>query len=98
LTANSYAKAVIEAALFASGRTLTPRELADLSGFSEERARALADDLATEYAARGSGIENGPVKAGMAGAGGDLRGPCWGKFFCRLDDYNISTSEMYRQD
>jgi len=57
LTADSYAKAVIEAALFASGRTLTPRELADLSGLSEERARALADDLATEYATRDSGIE-----------------------------------------
>ena len=57
MTADSYAKAVIEAALFASGRTLTPRELADLSGLSEERARALADDLATEYATRDSGIE-----------------------------------------
>jgi segregation and condensation protein B len=57
LTADSYAKAVIEAALFASGRTLSPRELADLSGLSEERARALADDLAAEYAARDSGIE-----------------------------------------
>jgi segregation and condensation protein B len=57
LTADSYAKAVIEAALFASGRTLTPRELADLSALSEERARALADDLTKEYAARDSGIE-----------------------------------------
>jgi segregation and condensation protein B len=57
LTADSYAKAVIEAALFASGRTLTARELADLSGFSEERARSLADGLAAEYAARDSGIE-----------------------------------------
>jgi segregation and condensation protein B len=57
LTADSYAKAVIEAALFASGKTLTPKELADLSVLSEERARALADDLAGEYAARGSGIE-----------------------------------------
>ncbi|MHB8120048.1 MAG: SMC-Scp complex subunit ScpB [Methanothrix sp.] len=57
MTADSYAKAVIEAALFASGRTLSPKELADLSALSEERARALADDLATEYAARGSGIE-----------------------------------------
>jgi segregation and condensation protein B len=57
LTADSYAKAVIEAALFASGRTLSPKELADLSGLSEERARALADDLAAEYAARDSGIE-----------------------------------------
>lgn len=57
MTADSYAKAVIEAALFASGRTLSPRELADLSALSEERAAALADDLAAEYAARGSGIE-----------------------------------------
>lgn len=57
LTADSHAKAVIEAALFASGRTLTPRELADLSGLSLERAAALADDLASEYVARGSGIE-----------------------------------------
>ena len=57
LTADSYAKAVIEAALFASGRTLTSRELADLSGLSEERARSIADDLAAEYAARDSGIE-----------------------------------------
>jgi segregation and condensation protein B len=57
LTADSYAKAVIEAALFASGRTLTPRELAALSALSEERARALADDLTKEYAARDSGIE-----------------------------------------
>jgi len=44
LTADSYAKA----ALFASGRTLTPRELADLSALSQERARALAYDLAAE--------------------------------------------------
>jgi segregation and condensation protein B len=57
LTAESYAKAVIEAALFASGRTLTQRELADLSNLSEERARALVEDLAAEYAARDSGIE-----------------------------------------
>ena len=57
MTTDSYAKAVIEAALFASGRSLTPRELADLSALSEERARALADDLAEEYAARDSGIE-----------------------------------------
>jgi len=57
LTADSYAKAVIEAALFASGRTLTPRELANLSGLSEERARALAEDLAAEYIARDSGLE-----------------------------------------
>ena len=57
LMVDSDAKAVIEAALFAAGRTLTPKELADLSGISEERARAAADDLASEYASRGSGIE-----------------------------------------
>ena len=57
MTSDSHAKAVIEAALFASGRTLTARELAKLSGLSEERARALADGLAAEYVARGSGIE-----------------------------------------
>ncbi|HNX38998.1 MAG TPA: SMC-Scp complex subunit ScpB [Methanothrix sp.] len=57
LTADSQAKAVIEAALFASGKTLSLRELAGLSGLSEERARAMAEDLAAEYAARGSGIE-----------------------------------------
>jgi len=48
LTEDSYAKAVIEAALFASGRTLTPKEQADLSGLSEERACALANDMAAE--------------------------------------------------
>ncbi|HOV81178.1 MAG TPA: SMC-Scp complex subunit ScpB [Methanothrix sp.] len=57
LTSDSQAKAVIEAALFASGKTLSLRELADLSGLSVERARAMAGDLAAEYAARGSGIE-----------------------------------------
>jgi segregation and condensation protein B len=57
LTTDSYAKAVIEAALFASGRTLSPKELADLSGLSQERAAALADGLAKEYAARDSGLE-----------------------------------------
>jgi len=57
LTMDSNAKAVIEAALFAAGRTLTPKELADLSDLSEERACAMADDLACEYTGRGSGIE-----------------------------------------
>ncbi len=47
-------KSVIEAALFASGRTLSTRELADLSGLSEERVRAVADDLAAEYAQLGA--------------------------------------------
>ncbi len=57
LTAETQAKAVIEAALFASGKTLSLRELADLSGLPPERARAMADDLAAEYTARDSGIE-----------------------------------------
>jgi segregation and condensation protein B len=57
LTADSYAKAIIEAALFASGRTLAPRELANLTGLSEERSRTLAEDLAAQYAARDSGLE-----------------------------------------
>lgn len=50
-------KAVVEAALFAAGRTLSAKELASISGLSEERAVALADDLASDYSRRGSGIE-----------------------------------------
>src|SRR5512147_712031 len=50
-------KAVIEAALFAAGRTLSPKELAELSGISEEKASALAEELAREYASRSSGLE-----------------------------------------
>jgi len=57
LTEDSHTKAAIEAALFASGRTLTPKELSDISGLAEERAAALADDLAADYAVRNSGIE-----------------------------------------
>lgn len=57
MTEDSHSKAAIEAALFASGRTLTPKELSDISGLAEERAAALADDLAADYAIRGSGIE-----------------------------------------
>jgi len=57
LTEDSHSKAAIEAALFASGRTLTPKELSDISGLAEERATALADDLAADYAIRNSGIE-----------------------------------------
>jgi len=51
------AKAAIEAALFASGRTVSCKELADLSGRSPEQAEALAEELAGEYAARQSGLE-----------------------------------------
>lgn len=50
-------KAVIEAALFASGRTLSPKELAELSGQSEEKVRALAEELSREYASRSGGLE-----------------------------------------
>jgi segregation and condensation protein B len=50
-------KAVIEAALFASGRTLSPKELAELSGISEEKASALAEELAREYTSRCGGLE-----------------------------------------
>ena len=57
MTENSLPKAAIEAALFASGRTLTPKELSGISGLTEERTLALADDLASEYSCRGSGIE-----------------------------------------
>lgn len=57
MTADSHAKAVIEAALFASGRTLSHLELAELSGLSKEQSCALAGELAAEYAARGSGVE-----------------------------------------
>lgn len=48
---------MIEAALFAAGRTLSLKELAMLSGLSEERAGALAEELSREYSARGAGLE-----------------------------------------
>ena len=54
---DSSAKAVIEAALFAAGRTLTPRELAEISGLSPEMAEEAVRELAREYAGRSSGIE-----------------------------------------
>lgn len=57
LTEEFMAKAAIEAALFASGRTISLKELADLSGRSLEQAVALAEELAGEYAARQSGLE-----------------------------------------
>lgn len=50
-------KAVIEAALFAAGRTLCRKELASLSGLSDEKVGALAEELADEYATRGGGLE-----------------------------------------
>lgn len=66
LADDSNFKAVIEAALFAAGRTLAIKELADLSGLSEERARSFADDLASEYARRGSGLEIKSIGDGYA--------------------------------
>ena len=57
LTEEFMAKAAIEAALFASGRTVSLKELADLSGRSAEQAEKLADELSAEYAARQSGLE-----------------------------------------
>jgi segregation and condensation protein B len=51
------AKAVIEAALFAAGRTLYRKDLASLSGLSEEKAGALAEELAGDYVSRGGGLE-----------------------------------------
>lgn len=51
------AKAVVEAALFAAGRTLYRKELASLSGLPEENAAAVAEELSSEYASRGSGLE-----------------------------------------
>ncbi len=51
------AKASIEAALFASGRTISINEMAALTGLSLERVEALAEELAAEYAARQSGLE-----------------------------------------
>jgi len=54
---DSSAKAVIEAALFAAGRTLTPKELAEISGLSLQMAEQVARELALEYASRNSGIE-----------------------------------------
>jgi segregation and condensation protein B len=50
-------KAVIEAALFASGRTLSIRELSELSGLPEEDVRLKAQELAMEYSMRGSALE-----------------------------------------
>jgi segregation and condensation protein B len=50
-------KAVIEAALFASGKILSIRELSELSDMPESDVRAAAEELAMEYSNRGSGIE-----------------------------------------
>jgi segregation and condensation protein B len=54
---DSSAKAVIEAALFAAGRMLTSRELAEISGLSLQMVEQAAGDLAQEYASRNAGIE-----------------------------------------
>ncbi len=50
-------KAVIEAALFASGKMLSIRELSDLSGIPEDMAHTLAEELAKEYSIRNGGME-----------------------------------------
>jgi segregation and condensation protein B len=50
-------KAVIEAALFAAGKTLTKRELSAISGLTQDEAGDLAEELSGEYAQRKSGIE-----------------------------------------
>lgn len=50
-------KALIEAALFAAGKALSLKDLARLSGLSEDDARALAEGLIGDYSQRGSGIE-----------------------------------------
>ncbi len=50
-------KAVIEAALFAAGKTLSVNELSELSGLQVDEARATAESLAREYALRESGLE-----------------------------------------
>jgi len=50
-------KAIIEAALFAAGRTLTAKELSNLAGIREEEAYSLADEISKEYLGRKSGIE-----------------------------------------
>ena len=50
-------KAVVEAALFAAGRVLSPQELAEISGISRDEVLMLADELAREYSQRDGGIE-----------------------------------------
>jgi segregation and condensation protein B len=50
-------KAVIEAALFAAGRTLSLRELSDLAGLKEEEALVHVEELAADYSSRAGGME-----------------------------------------
>lgn len=50
-------KAVIEAALFASGKVLSIQELSDLSGVSEDEAHKLVEALVKEYSSRNGGME-----------------------------------------
>lgn len=57
MTEDIQARAAIEAALFASGRSLDAEELSRVSGLSAERSLELAEELASEYAGRSSGIE-----------------------------------------
>jgi segregation and condensation protein B len=57
LTNDIDSKALIEAALFAAGKTLSLKDLSRLSGLSEEDARAQAEELIRDFIQRGSGIE-----------------------------------------
>jgi segregation and condensation protein B len=57
LTTDINSKALIEAALFAAGRALSVKDLARLSGLSEDEALSLADELIGDYSMRKSGIE-----------------------------------------
>jgi segregation and condensation protein B len=50
-------KGLIEAALFAAGKTLSLKDLTRLSGLPEDEVRAVADELIKDYIARQSGIE-----------------------------------------
>jgi segregation and condensation protein B len=50
-------KAVIEAALFAAGRSLSCRELSELASLRGEEAQDLVEELAAEYSSRAAGME-----------------------------------------
>lgn len=57
VTQNIDSKALIEAALFAAGKALSLKDLAQLSGLSSDEVRALAEELINDYSQRKSGIE-----------------------------------------
>jgi segregation and condensation protein B len=50
-------RAVIEAALFAAGRTLSLRELSDLAGLKDEETLVEVEELAADYTSRSGGME-----------------------------------------